>query len=112
MRVFSLAIAAAAVVARCSPTDASAAGSGAPGFPLFPLVSESRRCVLMTTERKKAFKGSVHFLSDMVISLRCAQTLLTPLVFAVMQHTQGKKTLKKVKRQDFLFFINSGVDLR
>lgn len=111
MRVFSLAIAAAAaVVARCSPTDASAAGSGAPGFPLFPLVSESRRCVLMTTERKKAFKGLVHFLSDMVISLCCAQTLLTPLVFAVTQHTQGKKTLKK--RQDFLVFINSGVDLR
>lgn len=90
----------------------SAAGSGTPGFPLFPLVSGSRRCVLMTTACKKASKGLGHFLSDMVISLHCAQTLLNPLGFAVMQHTPGRKTLKKIKRQDFLFFSNSHGDLR
>lgn len=39
---------------------------------------------------KKAFKDLGHFLNDVAISLRCAQTLLTPVVFAVMQHTQGK----------------------
>lgn len=43
---------------------------------------------------KKAFKGLGHFLNDMVFNLLCAQTLLTPLVFAVMEHTQGKKALK------------------
>lgn len=66
----------------------------------------------MTTACKKAFKGLGHFLNDMVISLCCAQTLLTPLVFAVMQHTQGKKGIflekKKVESQDFLFFTDCG----
>lgn len=83
--------------AHCSPRDASAAGSGAPSFPLFPSVSESRRCVLMMMACKKDFKGLGPLLSDMGISLCCAQTFLTPLVFAVVQHTQGKKTLKKLK---------------
>lgn len=65
-------------------------GLGTPGFPLFQLVSESRHSVLIMMACKKAFKDLGHFLNDVAISLRCAQTLLTPVVFAVMQHTQGK----------------------
>lgn len=66
----------------------------------------------MMTARKKAFKGLGHFVNDMVISLCCAQTLITPL--PVMQRTQGRKTffLKKVKRQDFLFSTSCGGALR
>lgn len=63
---------------------------------------------------QKAFKGLGHFLSDMVIRLFCAQTLVTPLVFAVMQHTKGKKAFfKKTKlKVKTLFFISCGGALK